>query len=204
MNAIHERTLTRDDEEDLQVGRRIRQMRTDRGLSLTELARRCSISKSLLSQVELGTSNASVPVLRTIARQHDVPFFSLFVESDPGVAVIRKNERRKFRIPGSPIERELITPDLASELVVVIARMDPGDLAFRNAPSSHRGVECIFIMSGTMEAELNGRKTLLNEGDSFYFDSLIPHTLANNSGEPLEYMAIISGSGVHEQIGGGR
>ncbi|MEZ4625328.1 MAG: cupin domain-containing protein [Thermomicrobiales bacterium] len=59
--------------------------------------------------------------------------------------------------------------------MVVIARMDPGDVAFRNAPSSHRGVECIFIMSGTMEAELNGRKVLLNEGDSFYFDSLIPH-----------------------------
>lgn len=189
--------MVRADDDDIQVGVRIREMRIERGLSVTELARRCGISKSLLSQVELGSSNASVPVLKTIARQLNVPFFSLFVETDPTVTVIRKDERRKFRIPGSPIERELLTPDLASELVVVIATMGPGDVAYRNAPSSHGGVECIYVLSGTLEAELSGRRVTLNEGDSFYFNALIPHSLTNTSSAPTEIMAIVCGPDAH-------
>ena len=59
-------------------GRRIRELRTERGLSLSRLAERLGISASALSQIERGKMRPSVTRLYQIMTELDVPMASVF------------------------------------------------------------------------------------------------------------------------------
>jgi mannose-6-phosphate isomerase-like protein (cupin superfamily) len=41
---------------------------------------------------------------------------------------------------------------------------------------SHEGEEFMYVLEGRHEFIYNGKKYLLHEGDSIYFDSIVPHT----------------------------
>ena len=60
-----------------QVGARIRAVRTERSLTVQQLADRAGISRRLLTQIELGQANPSLVTVTRIARQLDTEFTSL-------------------------------------------------------------------------------------------------------------------------------
>ena len=173
------------------VGAHIRELRERRGMSLTELGRRAGVSKSQISQIERGASNASIPVLRAIAKALGVPLFTLFVEDDARDALVRRHQRRQLHIPGSDVVRELLVPDLHRRIILLTARFGPGAVSSREA-ASHQGEECVVVTRGRMRIEVNGRVLDLEEGDSFYFDSTVPHVFRNVGDEPAEIIAAIS------------
>ena len=70
--------LRREDELHQTIGRNIRELRKDRGLTLKQMARRTKLSVSLLSQIERAESSASVSSLFKVATALDVPITDLF------------------------------------------------------------------------------------------------------------------------------
>lgn len=179
--------------DDLLLGERIRELRTAHGLTLTHVAKEAGISKSLLSQVERGTSGASIGVLRSIAGVLGVPFFHLFVETDPTSSLVRRAKRRQLHVPGSPIKRELLVPDLQRRIVLVLATLAPGEMSSPDVPASHEGEECILVLSGRIEVDMGGTLMVLDEGDSLYFDARTPHTMRNIHNITAEVLAALTG-----------
>ena len=78
--AIHEKGLVIDAEERVNqlLGTRIRTQRKVRGLTLRQLANKTGLSVSLISQIELGKSAASVATLRKLATALGVTLSTLF------------------------------------------------------------------------------------------------------------------------------
>ncbi|HXX47489.1 MAG TPA: response regulator [Myxococcota bacterium] len=78
--AIHEKGLVIDAEERVNqlLGTRIRAQRKLRGLTLRQLANKTGLSVSLISQIELGKSAASVATLRKLATALGVTLSTLF------------------------------------------------------------------------------------------------------------------------------
>jgi transcriptional regulator with XRE-family HTH domain len=72
--------LRREDELHLTIGRNIRDMRKERGLTLKQMSRRTKLSVSLLSQIERAESSASVSSLFKVATALDVKITDLFGE----------------------------------------------------------------------------------------------------------------------------
>src|ERR1700722_12092588 len=64
------------------LGGRLRRVRTARGLSVRELARRAGCSASLLSQVERGVTAPSAGVVYALANQLGISIDSLFSSDD--------------------------------------------------------------------------------------------------------------------------
>ena len=64
--------LRREDELNAAIGRQIRELRKGRGLTLKQMARRTSLSVSLLSQIERAESSASMSSLFKVATALDV------------------------------------------------------------------------------------------------------------------------------------
>lgn len=65
----------------ISLGQRLHRLRTDRGLGLGELARRCEVSKGYLSQLERGeATNPSVEAVRKLAAGLGVPVSALLEE----------------------------------------------------------------------------------------------------------------------------
>jgi transcriptional regulator with XRE-family HTH domain len=180
--------------EDTAVGKRIRELRLAKGLTLTEVARQAGISKSLLSQVERSTANASLGVLRSIAHVLGVPFFRLFVETDFSRSLVRRKDRQKLQVPGSPIKRELLVPDLHRRMVLVVARLEPGEVSSPDVPARHEGEECVLVLAGRIEIDMDGTLIVLDEGDCLYFDAKVPHKMRNIYDGPSEVLAALAGN----------
>lgn len=176
---------------DARVGQKIREIRTQRRMSLTRLAERTGVSKSLVSQIERGVSNPSLPVLRGLAQALDVPLFTLFVEDDLSDGLVRRDERQQLRIPGSSIVRELLVPDLHRQMLLVAAHFSPGDASSFDG-TSHRGEECVVVLAGSIGIEVGSTRLVLQTGDSYYFNSELSHVIYNPTEEPAEIIAAIS------------
>ena len=56
---------------------------------------------------------------------------------------------------------------------------------------SHEGQEFNYMVSGSMEFHLEDKVYELNEGDSVYFDSGIPHAMKAVGGQPAQFLAVV-------------
>lgn len=172
------------------IGKRIREIRVQRELSAKELGDRVGVSRSMISQIELGRTNASVSVLKSIATVLGVPLFTLFVEDRTGGEIVRKAERATLQLPGSDIVRELLVPDTHRKMTLLTAVFRPGDKSSYE-PSTHQGEECLVVIRGEITIYYHTDVIHLSEGDSFYFDSTVPHIFTNNSEDETEIIASI-------------
>jgi len=179
-----------DDRTENLIGKRIRQIRTQKQMSVTELGDKVGVSRSMISQIELGRSNASVSVLKSIAGALGIPLFTLFVEDRSGGEIVRRNERATLQLPGSDIVRELLVPDTHRKMTLITAVFGPGDKSSYE-PSAHQGEECLVVIRGEITVYYHTDIIRLSEGDSFYFDSTVPHLFANDSDGEAEIIASI-------------
>jgi transcriptional regulator with XRE-family HTH domain len=177
--------VRRDDE----LGRRIRTLRTERGLTLTGLAARVGITRSFLSSVERGVAYPSLLVLRSIAAALEVPVFMLFTAPEANGMVVRKGARKVIRPPGAPVSYELVSPDLRRKIEMIIVRLKPG---LDSAAMAHEGEECALVLSGRVAITVGDVEYELNEGDSIYYDSGLPHKARAVGDEPAEIVSAIT------------
>jgi transcriptional regulator with XRE-family HTH domain len=177
--------IRRDDE----LGRRIRVLRTERGLTLTGLAVRVGITRSFLSSVERGVAYPSLLVLRSIAAALEVPVFMLFTAPEANGMVVRKGARKVIKPPGAPVSYELVSPDLRRKIEMIIVRLKPG---LDSAAMAHEGEECALVLRGRVAITVGDVEYELDEGDSIYYDSGLPHKARAVGDEPAEIVSAIT------------
>jgi transcriptional regulator with XRE-family HTH domain len=176
-------------ERDDQLGRRIRALRSERGLTLTGLAARVGITRSFLSSVERGVAYPSLLVLRSIAAALEVPVFMLFTAPEANGMVVRRDARKVIRPPGAPVSYELVSPDLKRKIEMIIVRLKPG---LDSAAMAHEGEECALVLSGRVAITVGDVEYELGEGDSIYYDSGLPHKARAVGDEPAEIVSAIT------------
>ena len=175
------------------IGKQIKKFRLNRNLSVSDLARRADVSKSLISQIERGNANPSIDTVRSVALALEVPLFALFLEDDGDQnSLIKKDERVTLMLPGSDAVRELLTPNLDRDMILVLARLAPKGRT-SPAPVSHKGEECTYVLRGQLEQHVGDEVYHLEAGDTFYFDARIPHLAINPSDtEEVEFIAAMT------------
>jgi transcriptional regulator with XRE-family HTH domain len=176
-------------ERDDQLGRRIRALRTERGLTLTGLAARVGITRSFLSSVERGVAYPSILVLRSIASALEVPVFLLFTAPESNGLVVRKEARKAIKPPGSPLSYELISPDLRRKIEMIIVHLKPG---VDGSAMAHEGEECALVLRGQVVITVGDVDYELNVGDSIYYDSGLPHKARAVGDEEAEIVSAIT------------
>ncbi|HKK67938.1 MAG TPA: cupin domain-containing protein, partial [Bacteroidales bacterium] len=72
-----------------------------------------------------------------------------------------------------------------------IVRVEPKPEQVKVDFNTHTGQEFNLVLKGCMQFFLNDKEMVLNEGDSIYFDSSLPHGMKSAKGEPCEFLAII-------------
>jgi transcriptional regulator with XRE-family HTH domain len=89
----------------VELGRRLRVLRRERGLTLNDLERETGISRSFLGQVEQGLSDISISRLVRLARTYAITLDELAVEApvDAPVLVVRAGEAPVIHAEGSDV-----------------------------------------------------------------------------------------------------
>lgn len=160
------------------VGKKIRDLRQQRGMTISELAEAVGLSASAVSQIERGIIDPSLQTLRSIADELDAPVFSFFLESPLQGIVVRKDQRRSFFRADHNAAYELLTPDLNRRLEMLFMYLEPG-VSSPDQPLAHAGDECMVVLKGRAKVEAAGQLYLLEEGDSIYLDEGVPHKVTN-------------------------
>ena len=201
MTAEPVRAFEESEHEALELGRRIRTLRLERGLTLQAVAGSAGVSQSLISQVERGLASPSISTLRRIAGALDVPIAALFFlggdmsddESDRAGRrlVVRQHERKGLHVPRSKVVYELLTPDLNRKIEFIWIEYEPGAITHPE-PMSHPGEENAVCLEGSVVVTIDREEFVLTEGDSISFDSGRPHQVENRSGRRAVLVSAIT------------
>jgi transcriptional regulator with XRE-family HTH domain len=163
------------------LGQHIRQLRKARNMSLKQLAGEAGCSESMLSKVENGKGNPSLNILHRIAKALGANMGSLFSPEAGDGVVQRKGARHLAQLTsgrGQGIILEYLTPDLPGHrLQAHIHIVEPGGST--KGDISHEGEEAGYVLEGELELTVEGASHLLQEGDSFFFDSNLNHSFRN-------------------------
>lgn len=171
------------------IGEKIRELRHLKQMTLDELSKKSNVSVSLLSMIE---RNKSVPTVRTLERTVDALGTTIshlygHIENtkkkreikSTRVTVLPKKKRKKLILGPERGKAfyELLTPDYRRNLEIVYIHFPVGKN--KGEFITHEGEECGIILEGRLKAYIGDEKFILDDGDSIYFDSSIPHRLEN-------------------------
>ena len=158
------------------LGPKLKRLRTRTGLPIADAARRAGISTGFLSSVERGQANASVATLQRLATAYGITVMDLFQAPKTRERVVRPADRRVLEMH-SGVRMEMLSSG-ATMLQSMLFRVAP--LSGSDGSYSHQGEEFIYMLSGTLEVWLDEMECfVLNEGDSFWFESTLGHRWFN-------------------------
>ena len=176
-------------------GEKIRAVRERRGYTLKEVAKRASVSESLVSQIERNKVSPSVDTLLLIADVLDIDYEHLFSDyrQKRRVAIVRASERESIRRNKVTIHQLSITDEAAEDpaieafLLEIDEAGETGDREY-----GHVGREFGVILDGQAELIYGDATYVLGEGDSISFPSNIPHLLKNTGKHVLTAIWVVT------------
>jgi transcriptional regulator with XRE-family HTH domain len=161
-----------------EIGRKIKQLRTERKLNLMELADKTGFTKGYLSKVENSKKSPPVSTLITIATALGVSLAAIFSEGEAktSVTLVKKSERKTMARDGTAFGYSY--EPLA--LSYLERHMEPYILTLPLKPKAqaifqHKGEELLFVLEGTMQFTHGETELTVEEGDCVYFDAGVPH-----------------------------
>jgi transcriptional regulator with XRE-family HTH domain len=163
-----------------QVVRNIRNIRLSRKMSLGRLANLAGLTKGYVSKIENSDKAPPFSTLSKIANALDTDINLLLAENSEtpqhlSLCIVRKNERKEVVSRGTlygyhyeALAHKKIGKNM-EPFIILPAFHEKGVF-------SHEGEEFMYVLEGIHEFVYDGKKYILNAGDSIYFDSIIPHS----------------------------
>jgi transcriptional regulator with XRE-family HTH domain len=171
------------DREFRDVGKKLRQARKTKRLTLKQVAEDVGCSESMLSKIECERTVPSLRMLHRIASVLETSISNLFSdESRSEVQIYRRGQRPVVVIrddaANASIRLERLVPHADDQIidgnVHVIA---PG--ASNGGDIKHQGQEVGYVLDGAFELSVGSETFRLRKGDSFFFRSDLPHSYRN-------------------------
>jgi transcriptional regulator with XRE-family HTH domain len=168
------------------VAPRLRRVREQRGMTLTELAERTGISKSTLSRLETGQRRPSLELLLPLAQAYRVPLDDLVGAPEVGDPRIRLKPRQVNGRTVLPLTRPGGVQ--AWKIVIPASQSSP-------QPRAHDGFEWLYVLAGRMRLILGDRDLVLGVGEAAEFDTQVPHWFGSTGDGPAEVLSIFGRPG---------
>lgn len=161
----------------MQLGKKIRDLRFRRGLTVQQLADASGLSKGFISQVENDRTSPSLATLRDLARALDTSVAYLVVEDDPAPYIVREGSRPRVSSE-DPAQVEVLSAQPRRNLEMLMATLPPGSIT-RTDRGYHHGEECVVCLEGRVTVANGEHRVVLDVGDSCHYDGRMPHTVEN-------------------------
>lgn len=164
------------------IGLRLREARNGR-FTVKELAAAAGVSAGVISEVERGQGNPSFRTLYRISQALGIRVGDLLSgdgrDKQKAAQLVRRHERKLLQLGEQGLRWQLLTPNLQGKLEVLKTSVPPG-FSNREAPFSHEGEECVYLLSGeSLEITVDNELFTLEEGDAITYDSGKSHWYHN-------------------------
>ena len=160
----------------MDIGNKIKQLRTRQGLTLEELASRSELTKGFLSQLERDLTSPSIDSLSDILEALGTNLSEFFQED--------KNDQFVFRSEDFFVdEREnctvnwIVPNTQKNQMEPILLELPAGDESFEIEP--HNGEEFGYVLDGSVILECDGERSVVCRGETFYLHGRTFHYLKN-------------------------
>ena len=160
----------------MDIGNKIKQLRTRQGLTLEELASRSELTKGFLSQLERDLTSPSIDSLSDILEALGTNLSEFFQED--------KNDQFVFRSEDFFVdEREhctvhwLVPNTQKNQMEPILLELPAGGESFEVEP--HNGEEFGYVLDGSVILECDGERSVVRRGETFYLHGKTFHYLKN-------------------------
>lgn len=189
--------------EDLKVGAQVKAFRKAKKYSLSELARITSISEATLSRVENEQTPVSAHNLYILSQALDVDITAFFEAAAQPMRTGVRSISRAGEQP--PIETaryvaEVLSTDLANKKMhPAVNTVTKKSLEEAGGLASHAGEEFLYVLEGQLILYTDFYSpTLLNKGDSIYFDGSMAHAYVAGGDGPAKILVVTNIDGKSE------
>ena len=183
------------------IGAKIKNIRESKQLSIEEVAERSGLGIEQIERIEGNLDFPSLAPLIKIARVLGVRLGTfLDDQAELGPVVCRKKDSEAdgigFTNNATQGHKHMDYHSLSQDksgrhmepFLIEIAPSEEGEDFIL---STHEGEEFIMVMEGIMEISYGKNTYLLEEGDSIYYDSIVPHHVHAYEGQAAKILAVI-------------
>ncbi|MBU2864590.1 cupin domain-containing protein [Reinekea forsetii] len=180
------------------IGKRLKTVRKQVGISQRELAKRAGVTNSTISMIEKNSVSPSISSLKKVLSGIPMSLLEFFnteeFESAETPVVYRKEDIREAAGDGEGIKWGLVGKFFPDRKITFLVEhyesgADTGDEAY-----SHEGEEVGYVVSGQIELSVDDQKYTLGPGEAFYFESKRPHRFRNPFEEPCQLVSATTGT----------
>ncbi len=176
-----------------EVGPRLKRVRTERDVTLTELAAVTGISKSTLSRLESGQRKPSLELLLPIAQAHRIPLDELVGAPDIGDPRIRLKPQKRS---GGRIVVPLTRQPRGAHAWKVVIPPERGKPQLR----THEGYEWLYVLAGQLRLMIADHDITMQPGEVAEFDTRVPHWFGPAGDRAVEILSILGQEGERMHI----
>jgi transcriptional regulator with XRE-family HTH domain len=152
------------------VGAQIKRWRSERGLTLANVAERSGLNVGYLSQIENDKASPSLTCLASIGDALDVPIAWFLIDEVPEPRVVRRADRPVRQLEFGRLEE--VDGGSSRDVSVVEVVGTPGG---RIGAHAHAGDEHHLVLRGQFRMSQGDHVLEIGPGDYVRWDGAIPH-----------------------------
>ncbi len=178
----------------IELGRRLRVARFERNLTLKEVAARCGMSATHISEVERGKTSPTIGALQRISAALGEKT-SYFVQKDdfPRVKLTKLEDRCNFFLADKedvPFQLEVVAPGIPSGFMQIFRHsLGPGEML----SGYPRICEAFALCTrGMLRIQASGESHVLREGDTMQHRLDDGFSVENIGDEECHYLVVLT------------
>ncbi|MCL1051476.1 cupin domain-containing protein [Shewanella abyssi] len=175
----------------MDIGANLKTIRKLKGLSQRELAKRAGVTNSTISMIEKNSVSPSVSSLKKVLSGLPlslVEFFSIEDETASEQKVVYRSDEL-LDIGDGVLDFKLIGRDFPNRAMSVMSETYPPGADTGIEMLKHEGEEAAMVIEGKLELTVGDEVFELCEGDSYYFNSELPHRFRNPFDAPCRIVS---------------
>lgn len=152
----------------MNIGRKIRDLRVQKGLTQEELADRAELSKGFISQLERDITSPSIATLVDVLQCLGTDLEEFFSGTASEQVVFKKSDYFE-KLDGELKNKiEWIIPNAQKNMMEpILLTLEAGGSTYPDNP--HEGEEFGYVLSGSVEIHIGTKKYKARKGESFYY-----------------------------------
>lgn len=182
----------------INVGRKIKELRQQRGLSLRQLSEKVEVSPSAIHKIEQNLISPTLGTVLKIVKGLGMTLQSLLDEHTDArdVVYLAKQKRRTIAVPDLRISIQSLADGLTNQLFSAVLLSIPRGARMKERDFHHQGEELQLCIKGKVKFTIKQETYLLKPGDSLRFKSHLRHYW-ENVGDTQAQLLMICGPPIH-------
>ena len=170
------------------IGKRLLKLRSEKKLTLKNLANETGLATKYISQIEKGEVIPPVAVLLQLSRALEIDSSILLREEKERVG---KQSSDDYQKRTKAYTYETLTPEARHKHLKAFKIFVDPKSAHKGVSYQHLGEEFIYVLKGKIEVMVGENKNILGPGDCLHFNSSIVHKLRNVSSEKADLLVVL-------------